>query len=92
MRKKLFAPECELIDERATKAQLPLQDMTLRVPRICAVCCHDRGINVPFPEPAADGLKLALDLVWERRCHDEVIVECDAELAADAKVWLETAG
>jgi hypothetical protein len=22
-------------------------------------------------------------------CHDEVIVECDAEQAAEAKVWLE---
>jgi hypothetical protein len=38
--------------------------------------------------------------LWERtyecrgampvlRCHDEVIVECDAEQAAEAKVWLE---
>jgi DNA polymerase I-like protein with 3'-5' exonuclease and polymerase domains len=24
-------------------------------------------------------------------CHDEVVVECDAELAADAKAWLEKA-
>jgi DNA polymerase I-like protein with 3'-5' exonuclease and polymerase domains len=39
-------------------------------------------------------------LLWERRdgcpravpvliCHDEVVVECDAEQAADAKAWLE---
>jgi DNA polymerase I-like protein with 3'-5' exonuclease and polymerase domains len=24
-------------------------------------------------------------------CHDEVVVECDAEQAADAKVWLKKA-
>jgi DNA polymerase I-like protein with 3'-5' exonuclease and polymerase domains len=40
--------------------------------------------------------------LWERRnecpgavpvlaCHDEVVIECDAERAADAKVWLEKA-
>ncbi len=39
-------------------------------------------------------------LLWERRdqcpgavpvlvCHDEVIVECEAEQAADARAWLE---
>jgi hypothetical protein len=39
-------------------------------------------------------------LLWEPRgefpraapvlvCHDEVVVECDAEQAADAKAWLE---
>ena len=50
----------------------------------------------------ADSLKLALVLLWERRgecpgavpviiCHDEVVVECDAEQAANAKVWLEKA-
>jgi DNA polymerase I-like protein with 3'-5' exonuclease and polymerase domains len=50
----------------------------------------------------ADSLKLGLVLLWERRgegpgavsvlvCHDEVVVECDAEQAADAKVWLEKA-
>ena len=41
-------------------------------------------------------------LSWERRdqcpraipvlvCHDEAVVECDAEQAADAKAWLEKA-
>ncbi len=47
-------------------------------------------------------MKLALALLWERRsecpgavavlvCHDEVVVECDAERATDAKVWLKKA-
>jgi DNA polymerase I len=59
-------------------------------------------LNTPVEGTAADGLKLALALLWERRskspgavpilvCHDEVVVECDAEKAADTKVWLEKA-
>jgi DNA polymerase I len=59
-------------------------------------------LNSPVQGTAADGLKLALTLLWEHRdeclgampilvCHDEVIVECDAEQAADAKAWLEKA-
>jgi DNA polymerase-1 len=50
----------------------------------------------------ADGLKLALAYLWERRdecpgavpilaVHDEIVVECDAEQAADVKAWLEGA-
>jgi len=59
-------------------------------------------LNAPVQGTGADGLKLALALLWERRddcpgavpvlvCHDEVVVECDAEQAADAKAWLEGA-
>jgi hypothetical protein len=47
-------------------------------------------------------LKLVLALLWERSgecpgavpvlvCHDEVVVECDAEQAADARAWLAKA-
>jgi DNA polymerase-1 len=57
-------------------------------------------LNAPVQGTAADGLKLALAFLWERRdecsgatpvlvCHDEIVVECDAEQAADAKAWLE---
>ena len=56
-------------------------------------------LNAPVQGTGADGLKLALALLWERRCecleavpllvcHDEVVVECDAEQAAEAKSWL----
>jgi DNA polymerase-1 len=59
-------------------------------------------LNAPVQGTAADGLKLALALLWERRgecseavpvlvCHEEVVVECDAERAADAEAWLEKA-
>jgi DNA polymerase-1 len=57
-------------------------------------------LNAPVQGTAADGLKLALALLWERRgdypgavpvlvCHDEVVVECEAEQAAEVKAWLE---
>jgi len=59
-------------------------------------------LNAPVQGTGADGLKLALALLWERRdecpgtvpvlvCHDEIVVECDAERAAEAKAWLEKA-
>jgi DNA polymerase I len=59
-------------------------------------------LNAPVQGTAADGLKLALALLWERRgeylgavpilvCHDEVLVDCDADRAADVKAWLEGA-
>ena len=59
-------------------------------------------LNAPIQGSGADGLKLALALLWERRgefseavpvlvCHDEVVVECDAEQAADVKAWMEKA-
>ena len=57
-------------------------------------------LNAPVQGTGADGLKLALALLWERRgecpgaipvivCHDEVVVECDTEQAVDAKARLE---
>jgi len=59
-------------------------------------------LNAPVQRTGADGLKLALALLWERRdecqgavpilvCHDEVVVECDAKQAADVRAWLERA-
>jgi DNA polymerase I len=59
-------------------------------------------LNAPVQGTGADGLTLALALLWERRgkcpeaipvlvCHDEVVVECDPEQAANVMVWLEKA-
>ena len=56
-------------------------------------------LNGPVQGTAADGLKLALALLWERRAevpsavpvlaaHDEVVVECDAADAGRAGDWL----
>jgi DNA polymerase-1 len=57
------------------------------------------SLNAPVQGTAADGLKLALALLWERRdecpgavpvlvCHDEVVVECDVDKAEEAREWL----
>jgi DNA polymerase-1 len=59
-------------------------------------------LNAPIQGTAADGLKLALALLWEQRtecpgavpvivCHDEIVVVCDAEQTTVAKAWLERA-
>jgi DNA polymerase-1 len=59
-------------------------------------------LNGPIQGAAADGLKLALALLWEQTtecpgavpvivCHDEIVVVCDAEQATVAKAWLERA-
>jgi DNA polymerase-1 len=59
-------------------------------------------LNAPVQGTGADGLKLAVALLWERRdecsgavpvldCHDEVVVECDAEQAENTRAWLERA-
>jgi DNA polymerase-1 len=59
-------------------------------------------LNAPVQGTAADGLKLALALLWEQRsecpgatpvlaCHDEVVVECDEDRGEETKRWLEKA-
>jgi DNA polymerase I len=59
-------------------------------------------LNAPVQGTGADGLKLALALLWEQRnecpgaapilvCHDEIVVECDTGQQADAQAWLEKA-
>jgi DNA polymerase I len=56
-------------------------------------------LNSPVQGTGADGLKLALALLYERRdeclgavpilaVHDEVVVECDEEQAEEVKAWL----
>jgi DNA polymerase I len=56
-------------------------------------------LNSPVQGTGADGLKLALALLYERRgecpgavpilaVHDEVVVECPEEQAEEVKVWL----
>ncbi len=56
-------------------------------------------LNTPAQMDEADGLKLALALLWERRrehpdavpvlvCHDEVVVCCPADQGEAVKDWL----
>ena len=59
-------------------------------------------LNAPVQGTGADGLKLTLALLCERRdecpeavpvlvCHDEIVVECSVEQAEAAKARLEKA-
>jgi DNA polymerase-1 len=59
-------------------------------------------LNTPVQGTGADGLKLALALLWERRgdcpaavpvlaVHDEIVVEADRDQAEAAAAWLKTA-
>jgi DNA polymerase-1 len=59
-------------------------------------------LNTPVQGSGADGLKLGLGLLWERReqvpgafpvlaVHDEIVVEADAEQADAAAAWLKSA-
>jgi DNA polymerase-1 len=56
--------------------------------------------NFPIQGCCADGLKLALALLWERRdkcsgavpvlaVHDEIVIECDKDKAEEAQGWLK---
>jgi len=58
--------------------------------------------NFPIQGCCADGLKLALALLWERReecpgtmpilaIHDEIVVEADEDKAEEAQAWLKAA-
>jgi DNA polymerase I len=59
-------------------------------------------VNAPVQGTGADGLKLALALLWERReerpgawpvacVHDEIVVECEEDEAEKVVAWLEMA-
>ena len=59
-------------------------------------------INAPVQGTAADGMKMALALLWERRdespgavpilaVHDEIVVECEEGDAEKAEKWLKKA-
>jgi DNA polymerase-1 len=56
-------------------------------------------LNTPVQGSGADGLKCALALLWETRhecpsavpvlcIHDEIVLECDATAAEQARDWL----
>jgi DNA polymerase I-like protein with 3'-5' exonuclease and polymerase domains len=60
------------------------------------------ALNHPIQGTAADGQKLALALLWERRhecphafpvlvVHDEIVIECGADKAEEAREWLMSA-
>jgi len=63
---------------------------------------YTHRLNSPVQGSEADGAKLAMALLWERReqcpgafpvlfVHDEIVVETDADKAEDAAAWLKSA-
>jgi DNA polymerase I len=75
---------------------------TLTGRRRTGVTRFTEWVNAPVQGTGADGLKLALALLWERReecpgavpvacVHDEIVVECDEDEAEKVKAWLEKA-
>jgi DNA polymerase-1 len=63
---------------------------------------YTHRLNSPVQGTEADGAKLAMALLWERRsqapgafpvlfCHDEIVVEADAGQADVAAAWLRQA-
>jgi DNA polymerase-1 len=63
---------------------------------------YTHRLNTPVQGTEADGAKLAMALLWERRAqvpgafpvlfaHDEIVVECDADQAEAVVEWLRQA-
>ena len=63
---------------------------------------YTEHLNAPVQGTAADGMKMALALLWERRdecpgavpilaVHDEIVVECDEGDAEKVEDWLKKA-
>jgi DNA polymerase I-like protein with 3'-5' exonuclease and polymerase domains len=77
----------------------PIDTRTLAGRRRLGVKRYTEKLNTPVQGTGADGLKVALALLWERRqecpgafpvlvVHDEIVVECDAGQADAVKAWL----
>ena len=75
---------------------------TLTGRRRTGVTRFTEWVNAPVQGTGADGLKLALALLWGRRgecpgavpvacVHDEILVECDEDQAKKVEAWLEKA-
>lgn len=80
----------------------PKDTRTLTGRRVLRVDRFNEKLNLPVQGTGADGLKLALALLWDRRhdcptaipvlaVHDEIVVECPADDAGAAGAWLTTA-
>ncbi len=79
-----------------------IETRTLAGRRRCGVARFTEKLNTPVQGTGADGLKLALALLWERRAevpgafpvlavHDEIVVECDQDQAPTVADWLKRA-
>ena len=88
--------------ERLRMKRGETETRTLAGRRRVGVTKFTEWVNAPVQGTGADGLKLALALLWERRkecadavpvacVHDEIVVECDEDKAEKVEAWLEKA-
>jgi len=88
--------------ERLRMKRGETETRTLTGRRRTGVTRFTEWVNAPVQGTGADGLKLALALLWERRkecpdtvpvacVHDEIVIECAEDKAEKAKAWLERA-
>jgi DNA polymerase-1 len=88
--------------ERLRMKRGETETRTLTGRRRVGVTKFTEWVNAPVQGTGADGLKLALALLWERRgecpgavplacVHDEIVVECGEDEAEKVKAWLEKA-
>jgi DNA polymerase I len=79
-----------------------VETRTIAGRRLLGVKRFTEKLNTPVQGSGADGLKLALGLLWERRVqapgafpimavHDEIVIEADARRAEEAQAWLKAA-
>ncbi len=79
-----------------------IEKRTLGGRRRLSVSSFMERLNSPVQGTGADGLKLALALLWERReqapgafpvlaVHDEIVIEADADKADTVVAWLKAA-
>ncbi|MGH7922238.1 MAG: DNA polymerase, partial [Candidatus Dormibacteraceae bacterium] len=83
----------------ASQREAPIDTRTLAGRRRLSVINFSEKLNTPVQGTGADGLKLAMGLLFETRdrvpsakpvlnVHDEIVLECDERDAAEAEVWL----
>ncbi len=88
--------------ERRALKRGDTETRTLAGRRRTGIGSFNERVNSPVQGSCADGLKLALALLYERRhecpgavpvavVHDEIVVECDEGDAEKVKAWLEKA-
>jgi DNA polymerase-1 len=82
--------------------KLPVDSRTLTGRRVLKVERFSEKLNMPVQGTGADGLKLALALLWDRRdevpgavpimaVHDELVIEAPEEHGEKAKAWIKQA-
>jgi DNA polymerase-1 len=87
-------------DARRRRGQVDTRTLSGRLRR--NVRSYTEHLNAPVQGTAADGMKMALALLWERRderrgavpilaVHDEIVVECDEGEAEKVEAWLKNA-